>query len=134
MHASEYQLAKYPTSRGFGQPAPIDNSRKIHTVINSTTPAWQPKSTELAKFPIFTGKSCPANRKARSERILLCQLMLFRGGNLPPKTEHPLVYYPLAAWNLEQHGDRGTVVEVSRDANAGRKGYFSSSSDGQRKL
>jgi hypothetical protein len=79
---------------------------------------------KLAKIARFPKKSRLANRKDRAERNLLFNRSLFQGGRLPPTTQHPLIY-PLAAWNLEQHGDRGTVVDSSgRMLKLSRKATF----------
>jgi hypothetical protein len=77
-------------------------------VFNLTTTPWRLNLAKLAKIARFPGKSRLANRKDRAERNLLLNPKLFRGGRLPP------LIYPLAAWNLEQHVDRGTIVERLR--------------------
>jgi hypothetical protein len=85
----------------------------IHTVIKSNTLTWLFISPKLVQIPGFLEKSRLGKRKDRSERKLLSNRTLFQGGRLPPSFEQPLVN-PLAAWNLEQHGDRGTVVDGLR--------------------
>jgi hypothetical protein len=93
-------------------------------VFNLTTAPWQFVFVKLAKIARFPQKSRLVNRKDRAERNLLFNRSLFQGGRLPPTIQHPLIY-PLAAWNLEQHGDRGTVVDSSRRMlKQGRKATF----------
>ena len=114
-------------------PTSIDLSRPIHTVFNLTTAPWQPALAKLAKIARFPQKSRLAQRKDRAERNLLLNRTLIQGGRLPPQPQHPRID-PLAAWNLEQHGDRGTVVGRLRDAKAELESYFSIRNDHQRKL